>query len=281
MNALARTDYAAWNLPETVVSELMRSGAYVFDERLGVRACGELLADVRKGRRFDETLFFSEAEFEESLERPLAGRRSLDGLEGKLDFVERAPQVVQALWSLLGPDYEIFGREVVCLLPETAIPGWVKRRIQGIGDGDLATYVKPELRDISYRARLDLRQEPDPGPGPGEAVTLDVYMHAVSEADGPLSLLEGSHRMAALDTPASLCRTGPGAWRYRSAQGELRLTERALIGDAGFAVLRHGWTLVGDAPGAQHERLSLQYRFRRGAAREAGIDAVNAHLAAS
>ena len=34
MNALARTDYAAWSLSEAVVSDFVRKGAHVFDERL-------------------------------------------------------------------------------------------------------------------------------------------------------------------------------------------------------------------------------------------------------
>lgn len=279
MNALVRTDYAASSLSEEVVSAFMRKGVYVFEERLSESACAALLADVRRGWRLDESLFLSEAEFDASAPPP---RRSLlEALDGKLAFVERAPQIVQALWSLLGPDYEVLDREMVCLLPESVIPAWVKRRIQGVGDGELAAFVRPERRGVSYRARLDLRQEPDSGERPGEAVTLDVYLHAVAETEAPLCVLEGSHRLGAFDAPANLARTAPGAWRYRNARlGDLNLIERQLVAKAGCAVLRHGWTLSGDAPGAQHPRISLQYRFGRGATRETGIDAVNAWLAA-
>ena len=277
MNALARTDYAAWSLSERVVSDFTGRGAYVFDERLSGPACGELLGEIRKGRRFDQSLFLTEAEF-------IAGhaarreRGLLAGMDGKLDFVERAPQVVEALWSLLGPDYQILDREVVCLLPEASIPAWVQRRVFASGEADLTDYVRPGLRDVAYRLPAALGRAPELGEHPCEMVTLDVYLHAVGETEAPLHLLEGSHRMGALAAPASLKRTGPVAWRCRHGQGEMLLTERALVGESGSAVLRHGWTLCGDAQGAQHERISLSYRFGRGAVRAAGIDTVNASL---
>jgi hypothetical protein len=280
MNALARTDYAAWSLPEAVVSELMRQGLYVFDEPVSPRSCAELLAEIRRDRRFDASLFLTEDAFAEALDAPEARgtRNLLDGFDGKLEFIERAPQLVEALWSLLGPDYRILDREVICVLPEAAIPQWVRRRIYASGESDLAPYVRSERRDIVYCAAGELRQDPYRDVWPAEVLTLDVNLHAVGEAEG-LRLLEGSHRMGPLETSRSLQRTGPGGWRCRNGmKGEMRLDEYVFAGETGSAALRHGWTLWGDAA-AQQERITLRYRFRRGAVREAGIDAVNAHLA--
>jgi|GEM_PF-6749008 len=277
MNALARTDYAAWSLSEAVVSELMRHGLYVFDEAVSPRGCAELLAEIRRDRRFDASLFLTEDEFAEAPEAR-GGRGLLDGFDGKLEFIERAPQLVEALWSLLGPDYRILGREVICLLPEAAIPQWVRRRLFASGEGDLAPYFRPERRDIVYCAAGDLRQDPYQDVWPAEVLTLDVNLHAVGDAEG-LRLLEGSHRMGPLETSACLQRTAPGAWRCRNGmKREMRLDEYVFAGEAGSAALRHGWTLWGDAA-AQQERITLRYRFRRGAVRAAGIDVVNAHLA--
>jgi hypothetical protein len=280
MNALVRTDYAAWSLSEAVVSELIRRGLYVFDEPISPRGCAELLAEIRRARRFDASLFLTEEEFVEapSARQPCGTRSLLDGPDAKLEFVERAPQLVEALWSLLGPDYRILEREVICLLPEAAIPQWIRRRIFASGECDLAPYVRPERQDIAYCAAGALRQDPYRDVWPAEVLTLEVNLHAVGEAEG-LRLLEGSHRMGPLETSTCLQRTGPGAWRYRNGmKGEKHLAECVLAGESGSTLLRHGWTLWGEAA-AQHERITLRYRFRRGAAREAGIDAVNAHLA--
>ena len=63
MNALAKTDYAPWSLSEAVVSDFIRKGAHVFDERLEEKGCGDLLAQIRAARPGDQHLFLSEAAF--------------------------------------------------------------------------------------------------------------------------------------------------------------------------------------------------------------------------
>jgi len=280
MNALARTDYAAWSLSEAVVSDFVRKGAHLFDERLDPRGCADLLAQIRATRRFDESLFVDEAEVQAVLPDP---RRPdlLERLEPKLGFVERAPQVVEALWSLLGPDYRILDRQVVCALPAAAIPGWVRRRLHAWPETELAAFVRPEHRDIAFSHGVafhqDLGSEAERDAG---VVTLHVQLHPVSDPDAPLQLLEGSHRLGRSGRPADLKRTGPESWRYRNGSfGEMYLTERSLVGEAGLAALWHACTLHGAQPAAGGEaRISLRYRIGRGEAAAAGIDAVNATL---
>src|ERR1700756_1603026 len=130
MNALARTDYAAWSLSEAVVSDFIRKGAHVFDERLDERGCGDLLAQIRATRRFDESLFLSEAEFDADPQHvgvnPKPGRNLLERFEDRLGFVERAPRIVDPLAALLGPDYEILNKKVVCGVPARSVPDWLK-----------------------------------------------------------------------------------------------------------------------------------------------------------
>lgn len=278
MSALAKTDYAAWSLAEAVVSDFTRKGAHLFDERLDERACLDLSALIRATRRFDESLFVAEAEFQAGPDRS-RGRGLLERLEPRLGFVERSPQIMEALWSLLGPDYRILDRKVVCALPAGAIPAWVKRRVYGAPAGDLAAYVRPELRDIGYFHGEDLRQDlagHDP-----DVVVLHVDVDAVGEEDGPTCLLEGSHRLGAAAFPHDLKRTGPDSWRYRNGRfGEMYLKQRLLTGEAGAAALWHPCVLRGALPNAgDHARISLRYRIGRGEAATAGIDAVNASLA--
>ncbi|CAN7243076.1 hypothetical protein LJR219_000979 [Phenylobacterium sp. LjRoot219] len=278
MSALAKTDYAPWSLSEAVVTDLAGKGLHLFEERLDPRACAALLAEVRALRRFDESLFLNEAEH--AAASPVAGDGAslLERLDAKLSFVERAPQVVEALWSLLGPDYRVLERRLVCALPRRRIPEWIRRRAHGAPVGDLAAYIRPELRDLSYCDGLPFAQDPA---GDAEVVTLHVQLHSTGEADAPPHVLEGSHRLGVSEFPHDLKRTGPDSWRYRNgAHGEMYVTERALAGEAGAAALWHGCTLSG-VPGeaAEQERISLVYRIARGEARSAGIDAVNGSLA--
>lgn len=283
MSALAKADFTPWSLSEAVVSDLVRKGAHIFDDPVSPEACAQLLADIRATRRFDESLFLSETGF---AALPPTGDQGpggnlLERLDPKLGFVERAPQVVEALWSLLGPDYQILDKRVVCALPASAVPEWVKRRA---GDGpidDLGAYVRPQLRDIDYVWGGAFRQDlSELSEFSADVVTLHLYLHPVGDADAPLQLLEGSHRMGDAAHPHALKRIGTAAWRYRNgAHGEMYLTERTLTGEAGFAALWHACLLNGAAPAAEHPRISLRYRIARGEAKAAGVDAVNASLA--
>jgi hypothetical protein len=283
MNALAKTDFSPWSLAEAVVSDLVRKGTHVFDGPLDAAACAGLLAEIRATRRFDQGLFLSEAEFAAAatcgVEGPRPGCNLLERLDPRLAFVERAPQIVEALWSLLGPDYRILDKRVVCTLPTTAVPEWVKRRLAG-GADSLAAYVRPEFRDIGYACGADFHQDLGEAPDAGaDVVTLHLHLHPVGESDGPIRLLEGSHRMGGSAAPHDLKRCATG-WRYRNPEhGEMYVTERSLTGEAGSAALWHACTLNGGPPAAEQPRVALRYLIARGAAKAAGIDAVNASLA--
>jgi hypothetical protein len=286
MSALAKTDYAPWSLSETVVSDFIRQGAHIFDDRLDVRACDDLLTEIRATRRFDESLFLSEAEFDADPQHtgvnPKPGRNLLERLEPRLSFVERSPQIVEALWSLLGPDYQILDKKVVCGTPARIIPAWLKRRIHGNPVNNLGAYIRPEHRDITYFYGIDFHQDLiDYKERNADFVTLYIYLHPVTEHDAPLHFLEGSHRLGGAVFPHDLKRAGPDNWRYRNGQfGEMYLTRRLLTGETGFAAMWHACALHGTQPDvADHERISLRYLIARGTAHAAGIDAVNASLA--
>jgi hypothetical protein len=284
MSALAKYEFVPWSLSEAVVSDFVRKGAHLFEDPVDPRACTELLAEIRSTRRFDESLFLTEAEL--AAAPPIAGADPKPGcnlaerLEPRLGFLERAPQVVEALWSLLGPDYKILERRIICELPAPALPDWLKRRGHGDPKEGLGAYVRPELRDIAYLRGADFHQalsaeEPEP-----DFVTLHVYLHPVTEVDAPVHLLEGSHRLGAAAYPHDLKRTGPASWRYRNGQsGDLHVAQRVLTGETGFAALWHACTLHGSPPDcADGERISLRYRVGRGAAAATGLDSVNATL---
>jgi hypothetical protein len=282
MSALPRSDFAPWSLSEAVVSDFVRKGAHLFEEPVDAAACAALLAEIHAMRRFDESLFLSEAEAAAAPPAAPSGRNLLERLGARLGFVERAPQVVEALWSLLGPDYRILDRTLVCELPARALPAWLQRRGHGDPAHGLDRYVRPELRDMAYVHGSDFHQDLSPDlERPAEVVTLHVYLHEVGEADAPVHLLEGSHRMGASALPHDLKRTGGASWRYRNGLcGDLFVTQRILTGEAGFAALWHACALHGTPPGAaERERISLRYRIARGAAAAAGIDSVNATLA--
>ena len=282
MHALRRTPE-----PEArVVDDFIRNGAHVFPEPLDARAAAELLDAIRKLRRFDATLFLTEAEFDADPRyvgvNPRPGRNLLEGFGRELDFVERDPQITGALTGLLGADYRILNKKVVCGVPDSAVPDWLKARIKGNPVNNLGAFVRPEVRDVTYFYGIDFHQDLiDFRDRDADFLTLYVYLHPVGPQDAPLYLLEGSHALGATLFPHALSPDGAGHWRYEDGAGQARrVRQQVLTGQAGYAAIWHPCTLHGTQPdAADHERISLRYLVARGAASWSGIDRVNATLA--
>ncbi len=268
-----------------VVEDFIRDGVHRFDQPLDATACSRLLADIRATRRFDGSLFLSQAEFDADPQHlgvnPRPGRNLLEWFEHRLGFVERAPHIVDALTALLGPDYRVLNKKVVCGVPASAVPPWLKARIHGAPVNNLGAYVRPRYRDVTYFYGIDFHQDLiDHREREADFVTLYVYLHPVTRRDAPLFLLEGSHRLGGSIFPHDLTRTGLDLWRYRNGwHGQETVRQSVLTGDTGFAAIWHACTLHGTQPdAADHERISLRYLIARGRGPSAGIDAVNATL---
>jgi hypothetical protein len=274
---------------ETIVEDFIRDGAHRFAEPLDRAACADLLAAIRADRDFASNLFLSEAEFDADPQykgvNPMPGRNLLERFEDRLGFVEQAPQIVEGITTLLGPDYEILNKKVVCGVPQTAVPEWLRQRILGNPVNNLGAYVKPQYRDVTYFYGIDFHQDLiDYKQREADFLTLYVYLHPVTTADAPLYLLEGSHKLGGSLFPHDLTRLhgrgGAVDWLYRNPpHGETTVTQRVLTGATGFAAVWHACTLHGTQPdAADHERISLRYLLARRHTGPVGLDAVNARL---
>ena len=267
------------------VTDFVERGYHLFPRAVSPAAAGQLLATVRSQRRFDESLFLSEAEFDANPTwrgvNPCPGRNLLDSFEPMLGFVEQDSQIVEALGALLGEGYRILNRKFVCGVPATVIPQWLKDRILGNPVNNLGPYVKPEFRDITYFYGIDYHQDLIDFPDrPADMITLYVYLHPVTLRDAPLHLLEGSHALGATVFPHDLRKLDDGAWRYGAGvRGAIDCPQLKLTGDAGFAAMWHGCTLHGTQPDdGDEERISLRYLLTRGDDRPNGLDRVNAAI---
>jgi len=266
-------------------ADLIAQGSHVFPEPLDAGAAAALLGEIRADRAFDGSLFLDEATFLADPQytgvNPRPGRNLLDTFEDRLGFVERSPQVVAAAAALLGDDYEILNRKIVCGVPDSAMPAWVKARIAGNPVNNLGAFVRPEYRDVTYFYGIDFHQDLiDFKDREADFLTLYVYLHPVGRADAPLFLLDGSHALGATVFPHDLRRQGEATWLYGDRRGgETRVTQRVLTGDTGFAAIWHACTLHGTQPdAADHERISLRYLLARRPGSRGAIDAVNAAL---
>lgn len=284
MNMMAKP-MAGPGLAADVISDFIETGAHVFHSPVDASAAGELLSAIKATRAFDHTLFLSEAEFDADPlytgVNPRPGRNLLERFEDQLGFVERAPHIVEAVTALLGEDYEILNKKVVCGVPARSVPDWLKTRIHGNPVNNLGAYVKPQNRDITYFYGIDFHQDLiDYKDREADFLTLYVYLHPVTKADAPLYLLEGSHRLGGSIFPHELTRTSAESWTYANGEyGTVETQQRILTGGTGFAAMWHACTLHGTQPdAADHERISLRYLIARGQGRASGMDTVNATL---
>jgi hypothetical protein len=270
--------------PRSPTDDFIERGYHLFETPLDAAAAGRLLAAIRATRSFDASLFLSEAAFDADPQHtgvnPRPGRNLLAALEGALGFVERDPGIVAGLTEVLGAGYETMNKKVVCGVPASAVPAWLKARITDNPVNNLGAYVRPEYRDVTYFYGIDFHQDLiDFKDRDADFVTLYVYLHPVGPHDAPLYLLENSHSLGATMFPHDLTRDGDG-WRYRDRQGgETAVRQTMLVGGTGFAAMWHACTLHGTQPdAADNERLSLRYLFARRPGARAGLDAVNASL---
>lgn len=269
---------------DPAVADFARLGYHLFDRPVDPEAAGRLLAKLRADRRYDQSLFQDEAEFDADPQyrgvNPRPGRNLLEHFADELGFVEQAPHIVGALTALLGPGYRVMDRKVVCGVPDSAVPAWLKKRIAGNPVNNLGPYVKPHYRDVTYFNGIDFHQDLiDYKDREADFITLYVYLHGVTRADAPLFVLENSHSLGASVFPHDLDQDGD-AWTYRNgAQGQARCRQVVLTGGAGFTACWHALTLHGTQPDeADHERISLRYLFAPADGVRAGLHAVNEGL---
>ena len=268
-----------------VLDDFLATGAHLFPAPLNARAAGSLLREIHKLRRFDDSLFLSEAAFNADPVytgvNPRPGRNLLERFEDHLRFVERDAAIVAGLTAVLGAGYQVLDRKVVCGVPASAVPAWLKARITDNPVNNLGAYVKPQYRDVTYFYGIDFHQDLiDYKAREADFLTLYIYLHPVTRADAPLYLLEGSHILGGSVFPHNLTRIGDKDWLYVNGEhGEVVARQKILTGDTGFAAMWHACTLHGTQPdAADHERISLRYLIARRGDGPTGMDAVNARL---
>lgn len=226
-----------------------------------------LLEAVGRTRRFDESLFLTEAEYEaDPVHRgtnPRPGRNLAATLDALIAPLEADAALTGALRRVLGPGHKIMDRKFVAGMPHDEIPAWLRARIADNNVNNLGPYIRPEYRDMTYFWGIDLHQDLIDWPArPADFITVYVYLEDVGPGDAPLYLLPRSHSLGADIFPhdLTLLDRAQGRTRY-SAQGT-SIEENALrlTGTAGAVHFWHACLLHGTQPTAgDRRRISLRY----------------------
>jgi hypothetical protein len=255
------------------IRNILNDGVHVFDDILDKDDVGRFYEKIIKSREFGSCLFITEQEYlaqESNLNtNPSSEFNFLNEFSDELGFVEGNVTITQVISELLGDDYEIVLKKIVCGVPESWLPDWVRALIEGVNVANLGPYVKKKFRDITYFRGIDFHQDIIDFPkgkvdlDPSTFLTLYTYIHDVDIYDSPLYVLPKSHQMGATLFPHKLKKIADKVWSYKDDKGnQLECEEKVLTGKAGYVAMWHNCTLHGTQP-IKHEsekfRLSLRY----------------------
>src|SRR5262245_49388248 len=212
-------------------------------------------------------MFLSERSYRENPQNrgvnPIQGERNL--IERyDLSFIEESQRFRAALARVLGRGYRIERRKFVVSLPESWVPNWVRKEIEGVASANINPYVHSEFRDVTYMQGIDFHQdmidfrdrEPD-------FVTCYIYLASVGPEDSPIYLVPGSHRLGGTVFPHDLRVLDGEETRvlYRADEKyEAELAIHRLLGPAGSGYFWHSCVLHGTRPHTGRlPRVSIRY----------------------
>ena len=274
-------------------NSLVKDGYTGFSNLFDPVAAKNLLDAVMSTRRFDSSLFLSEQEWEASPKthkntNPGPGFNVLEKFPEKLDFVEKNEHFCRLLNELLGKNYRILTKKLVCRLSWSKVPDWLQHHVRGNPCNTFGAYMRPEYRDITYFLDNDLHQDVQdvarmpPATREHRYITLYVYLDDVTESDAPVHLLPGTHVLGATPFQHDVrYESDKDKWLYTSSTGEnIESRMLKLTGKGGHAGLWHSCLVHGAPPVKEgHLRISLRYLIGCGANTEnCGLDEINKHI---
>ncbi|KAA5804887.1 phytanoyl-CoA dioxygenase family protein [Alkalicaulis satelles] len=237
------------------------------DCRFAPAQLSALLEAVGRTRRFDASLFLTEAEYEaDPVHRgtnPRPGRNLAEALDALIAPLEADDALTGALRRVLGPGHKVMDRKFVVGMPHSEIPVWLRARIENNNVNNLGAYIRPEYRDMTYFWGIDLHQDLiDWSAREADFITVYVYLEDVGPGDAPLYLLPRSHRLGADIFPheLTLLDKAQGRSRYTAHGDAIEENTVRLTGPAGAVHYWHACLLHGTQPTAgDRRRISLRY----------------------
>ena len=277
-----------------ILNNFVKDGAHVFGEILDPKQANILYQKMLSDRNFGENLFLLEKDFlsEQRYLRANPDKKNnfLNQYEQELQFVETDKNLQGAINYMLGDDYEVVVKKTICGVPFSWLPQWVAKRIENVNVANLAVYIKPEYRDITYFRGIDYHQDMIDWPkgrqdlDPSTFITLYVYIHNVSDADSPLHLIPKSHKFGGTIFPHKLLNIKDNEWKYIDDDNRVMdLESMKIIGKTGYVAMWHSCTLHGTQPvkdKSDNMRLSLRYLLAKSNKNKSitGIDIVNSSV---
>ena len=207
--------------------------------------CQKLNNDISKIRIINKNIFLSEKGYLNQKRRKK--KRNIKNIldNFNLDFIFKNKIFLEKIKFILGEDFEIYAKRIICGVPQKLFPMWVSSRID-LQSPNIGSFVKPKYRDIRYFHGIDYHQDLiDFSLEKGNFVTVYIYLSNVTKKMSPLNIIPGTHLCGPGIFPHDLVRK-KNKIIYKSDGGKVvNSKSKMLIGEAGDVWIWHSCLLHG------------------------------------
>jgi len=248
-----------------IQSKFLGEGFYDFGSVLNKKKCFELKKLINKNRPCSKNIFYkSKKEYLKkgkfkNYSPGTADHNAIYNLNLDLDFIEKSPNFIRAVESIVGKNYSIKKKSIIRSVPKSIHPLWASKITKDIGRPNVNPYIKRKYQDVQYFQNIDFHQDMTRGK---KFITFYIYLDDVKEKDSPLKILSGSYKFGASHYPHYI---RPGSkkneWFYSNlAKDHMKCKQIDVYGEAGKIFCFHGLNLHGTALNFNKTpRVSLRY----------------------
>jgi len=139
------------------LQDFLNSGIDSFETFVDEKKCKKLVDEVYSSRNA-KNLFLNENQYSGKIGLKNANpQRGFNNLAEKFDlsFIEKHPEFTKTMTELLGTNYSIVLKKFIFGVPSTWMPDWVRRETNDAPVANLAVFIKPEFRDITFFHGID------------------------------------------------------------------------------------------------------------------------------
>ena len=268
----------------TIVSSMstkkfLNNGYYQFENTISKDECIKFNRFLKKNYKINKNIFLSEKDFLNNKKKykNLNPSNVLDKYD--TSFLFENNNFSSKLELLLGKDYLLCEKKVICSVPAKLYPKWIDR-YQPANIPNLTPYLKPHYRDLRFFKGADFHQDlMDHPKHKANFMTVYIYLDKVTNSMSPLILLPKTHYIGPEAYPHNL-ELSMNKFRLKSKKNKIiKGNQVTIIGEAGTVWGWHTCLLHGTIPNKNIKpRYSIRLIYRQTKNQKSLIKSVNSKL---
>ena len=157
----------------------------MFDKNL----CKKLNTSILKVRKINKNIFVKKKDY--SIKKTKNKNNIIDQFD--LDFIFKNKLFLNKIKLILGEEFEIYAKRIICGVPNNIFPKWISSKMD-LNSINVGKFIKSKYGDLRYFHGIDYHQDIiDFSQEEGNFVTVYIYLDKVTKKMSPLNLLPGTH----------------------------------------------------------------------------------------